>query len=51
MSAEPVVASLTAFVLLGERLTPRELVAVGAIVLASVGAAASVRAPSPADPV
>jgi inner membrane transporter RhtA len=50
MSAEPVIAALTAFVLLGERLDTRQAIAVAAIVVASVGAASSARAAPLRDP-
>jgi len=43
MSLEPAVAALSALIVLGERLSPVELVAMGCVIVASVGATRSMR--------
>lgn len=48
MSAEPAVAALMGFVWLDEQLTPQQVLAIGAIILASVGTTITMRArPAP----
>lgn len=49
MSLEPAVAALAGFLVLGERLDARQLVAVAMVVAASTGATRSTSAPPPAD--
>jgi inner membrane transporter RhtA len=44
MSLEPAIAALTGWLWLGEQLGPVQLLAIGAIMIASGGAALSVRA-------
>ncbi|MBO9539299.1 DMT family transporter [bacterium] len=47
LSLEPAVGALTAFLVLGERLTPTQWLAIGCIIVASAGSA--LNAPAPAD--
>jgi inner membrane transporter RhtA len=50
MSAEPAIATLMGLALLGERLTLRQGLAIGAIILASVGATVTMRGDVEAEP-
>jgi inner membrane transporter RhtA len=49
MSLEPAIAALAGFLVLDQGLAPRELAGIGAVVIASAGAARSARRPTVVD--
>jgi inner membrane transporter RhtA len=49
MSLEPAVAAAAGLVILGQTLSPKELVAIALVVVASAGALGTPRAPAPVD--